>query len=74
MSWKRTHRDKQLVKKIFWIKDNPRNQARMRKNRKICSCPMCGNPRKHFGELTNQELRFIDKYNQEIEDYATNND
>jgi hypothetical protein len=20
-----------------------------------CSCPMCGNPRKHFGEVTRQE-------------------
>lgn len=22
-----------------------------------CSCPMCGNPRKHFGERTIQERR-----------------
>jgi hypothetical protein len=23
----------------------------------ICSCPMCGNPRRHFGEKTPQEKR-----------------
>jgi len=22
-----------------------------------CSCPMCGNPRKHFGQKTMQELK-----------------
>jgi len=26
-----------------------------KKNRKLCSCHMCGNPRKHFGEQTRQE-------------------
>ena len=25
-----------------------------------CSCPMCGNPRRHFGELTVQERRAIE--------------
>ena len=24
-------------------------------NRAKCSCPMCGNPRRHFGEVTRQE-------------------
>ena len=28
-------------------------------NRKPCSCYMCGNPRKHFGELTRQELMIM---------------
>lgn len=68
MSWKRTQKDKIKVKKIFWIRDNPRNQARMRKNRKCCSCPMCGNPRRHFSEITLQEKRFIDKFHQEIKE------
>ena len=27
------------------------------KTRVPCSCPWCGNPRKHFGKITNQELR-----------------
>ena len=25
------------------------------KQRKPCSCAMCGNPRRHFGEVTRQE-------------------
>lgn len=25
--------------------------------RRACSCPMCGNPRRHFGERTVQERR-----------------
>ena len=24
---------------------------------KPCSCPMCGNPRRHFGEKTMQEIK-----------------
>lgn len=27
---------------------------------KLCSCPACGNPRKHFNELTLQEKRRLD--------------
>lgn len=26
---------------------------------KICSCEMCGNPRRHFGEVTVQERRIL---------------
>lgn len=33
-----------------------------------CSCAMCGNPRKHFGERTRQELRLM----QRIRPWATN--
>ncbi len=29
----------------------------MADNLKSCSCYMCGNPRRHFGELTVQERR-----------------
>ena len=28
-----------------------------RKTTTDCSCPMCGNPRRHFGEVTIQERR-----------------
>lgn len=31
------------------------------RTRASCSCPMCGNPRKHFGELTPQERRMVEK-------------
>jgi len=31
---------------------------RLRHNRAPCSCPMCGNPRKFFNQLTIQEKRY----------------
>ncbi len=31
----------------------------MADNMQSCSCYMCGNPRKHFGELTVQERRAV---------------
>lgn len=34
--------------------DNP-NAARAADHLASCSCPMCGNPRRHFGEATWQE-------------------
>ena len=33
-----------------------------RKVRKPCSCYMCGNPRRHFGKRTLQEIRLLDDY------------
>lgn len=26
----------------------------------VCSCEMCGNPRKHFGEVSTQEKKFVE--------------
>jgi len=44
--------------------DNPRYSlyrqkifGTYRKCRTVCSCPGCGNPRKHFGEVTLQEKK-----------------
>lgn len=35
---------------------NPREVCgKLARTRTPCSCPMCGNPRKHFGSLTRQE-------------------
>ncbi len=31
--------------------------------RPVCSCWMCGNPRKYFGEITIQEQRLRDRIN-----------
>ena len=31
---------------------------RMANNRKLCSCEMCGNPRRYYGEKTIQERKF----------------
>jgi len=32
------------------------------KNNTVCSCWMCGNPRKYFGEVTVQERKFNQTY------------
>jgi hypothetical protein len=37
-----------------WVE---RTVARMANHGKLCSCYMCGNPRRHHGELTMQERR-----------------
>lgn len=34
-----------------------RTTARMANHGKLCSCYMCGNPRRHFGDVTMQERR-----------------
>jgi hypothetical protein len=36
-------------------KSNPRLLGMLVHSAAICSCWMCGNPRKHFGEVTRQE-------------------
>lgn len=33
-------------------------RKRQRNTTKLCSCSMCGNPRRHRGELTMQERRY----------------
>jgi len=41
------------VERGFWYVKSPGYLA---KNNTVCSCWMCGNPRKHFGQLTHQEI------------------
>lgn len=43
--------------------------CRLEKNTTPCSCPMCGNPRRHFGEKTIQERKNIIKFKEEIDEY-----
>lgn len=38
-----------------------------------CSCPMCGNPRKHFGEKTLAEIRKSDSADDQLADYFEKN-
>lgn len=40
----------------------------------ICSCPGCGNPRKHFGEKTLAEVRQDDSAKDQIDDYWNSED
>jgi len=37
---------------------DPRAMARFKEQPKHCSCYMCGNPRRVFGEISMQERRF----------------
>ena len=47
----------------MWMWDTPRDWITARlvgkraADRTPCSCPMCGNPRRHFGQATRQEQR-----------------
>jgi hypothetical protein len=36
---------------------DPRHIGKIAHARRICSCQMCGNPRRHWGVATIQELR-----------------
>ena len=40
------------------------------KNRKRCSCVMCGNPRRHFGLITIQEQRHLDQMSSEFDEWS----
>jgi len=65
-SRERRIRDKQRMKaKAKWVAKNswgykPDNLERAIKHADylaVCSCDMCGNPRRHFGQRTLQEVR-----------------
>lgn len=40
-----------------------KNNKLRRDTTKLCSCPLCGNPRKYFDEKTPQERKFEEQYN-----------
>ena len=66
---KRRHHHSRMLERVkhfslynyFWSDETEKeqHQKRMAENRKPCSCHMCGNPRKHWKELTIQEKRAI---------------
>ena len=39
------------------LDENSKRFQTLKTTRQPCSCYMCGNPRKHFGELTRQEKK-----------------
>ena len=44
------------VRRLYWHGDVSKRQLEILVNtRKPCSCYMCGNPRRLFGEITRQE-------------------
>jgi len=40
-----------------YARDNPRHIGKIAHARRLCSCNLCGNPRRYFGERTLQERR-----------------
>lgn len=53
------HRIKHRVEQYYdgHASGNARHLGRIAHSRQACSCWMCGNPRRHLGELTLQERR-----------------
>lgn len=59
-------RFKARVKKLRYFSygySNPRLEGLAYHTRALCSCPMCGNARRHFGELTIHEKSSIELLN-----------
>jgi hypothetical protein len=65
-SLRRYHRERLInnfvfIQKNCWFRDEIKPieelelRAKLMIDNKACSCPMCGNPRKHFNEITKQE-------------------
>jgi len=36
--------------------------------RKVCSCSMCGNPRRYYGDKTKHEILFEEEYREALKD------
>jgi len=55
---RRHHRARIIEKRIKRVKQGRwfvKDPGYLGKNNTVCSCAMCGNPRKFFGEVTRQE-------------------
>jgi hypothetical protein len=51
-SWRQTTPPR---RQFLYTDDSP-IAKRLIRTRKPCSCPFCGNPRRHFNQLTRQEI------------------
>lgn len=51
-----------------WLNKNPSDKdiGKLAAHSKLCSCWMCGNPRKFTGELTIQERKHMDDYDDNL--------
>lgn len=69
--YKRKIEDSKRVKRLWWVK--PEHRIFFEKNRKKCSCWMCGNPRRHNLQLESpkgiKELALKQFQLGEIEEY-----
>jgi hypothetical protein len=58
---RRHHRNRIILKRYEKVKMghwHVKNPGYLAKNNTVCSCWMCGNPRKYFEELTVQQRKF----------------
>jgi len=58
----RRHHELRVKKRVGnyyggYARDNPRHIGKIAHARRLCSCNLCGNPRRYFGERTLQERR-----------------
>jgi len=58
----RRHHELRVKKRVCnyyggYARDNPRHIGKIAHARRLCSCNLCGNPRRYFGERTLQERR-----------------
>lgn len=61
-------RFKAKVKNLLMVqsgKNNPIFLGMLYHTRAICSCTMCGNPRRHFGTRTIKEISFLQQFKKE---------
>jgi len=62
---RRHHRNRIILKRYERVQMGHwyvKNLGHLAKNNTVCSCWMCGNPRKYFEELTVQERKFNQTY------------
>ena len=66
--FKRRKKALKIAKSVFNMKEEDAIDFSLHYSNdlKMCSCPMCGNPRKHFNEKTIQEIKSIEKFQAEI--------
>jgi hypothetical protein len=64
LAYRRHHRERIKAKRIRQFRkygkelvEDPKSLGKLIRTPKPCSCAMCGNPRKHFGEKTLQEKK-----------------
>lgn len=58
----RRHHEGRLKRRVSdyyggYTRSDARATGRLAHTRTLCSCPMCGNPRRYLGEVTLQERR-----------------
>ena len=61
-AWRRQQEFKKKKNVVYhnwfsWFEQTPRTVGKKAHSPKMCSCWMCGNPRKYFNEMTIQEKR-----------------